>query len=101
MCLARVKPSVPVCKAFLLYVPSYKRWDRGLNRESYFQCAHFQPLLTEESSDDEIESESPLDEIVNVPDFDHSNAESSGVFPPSSLALREQQANSSARSDTR
>ncbi|KAL1517075.1 hypothetical protein ABEB36_000886 [Hypothenemus hampei] len=58
------------------------------------------PLLTEESSDDEIESESPLDEIANVPDFDNSNAESSGVFPPSSLVLREQQANSSARSDT-
>ncbi|KAH1002588.1 hypothetical protein HUJ04_008665 [Dendroctonus ponderosae] len=58
------------------------------------------PLLTEESSDDEIETESPLDEIANVPDFDNSNAESSGVFPPSSLALREQQANSSARSDT-
>ncbi|XP_076272167.1 microtubule binding protein furry isoform X2 [Rhynchophorus ferrugineus] len=57
-------------------------------------------LLTEESSDDDIESESPLDEIANAPDFDNSNAESSTVFPPSSLALREQQVNSSARSDT-
>lgn len=61
----------------------------------------FQPLLTEESSDDEVESESPLDEMVNAPEFDNSNAESSGIFPPSSLNLREQQAISSARSDTR
>ncbi|XP_066250595.1 protein furry isoform X1 [Euwallacea similis] len=58
------------------------------------------PLLTEESSDDEVESESPLDEIANAPEFDNSNAESSGMFPPSSLILREQQAISSARSDT-
>ncbi|XP_030765953.1 protein furry isoform X3 [Sitophilus oryzae] len=57
-------------------------------------------LLTEESSDDDIESESPLDEIANAPDFDNSNAESSTVFPPSSLALREQQASPTARSDT-
>ncbi|XP_050300806.1 protein furry isoform X2 [Anthonomus grandis grandis] len=56
--------------------------------------------LTEESSDDDIESESPLDEIANAPDFDNSNAESSAIFPPSSLGLREQQAHSSARSDT-
>ncbi|CAG9770963.1 unnamed protein product [Ceutorhynchus assimilis] len=57
-------------------------------------------LVAEESSDDEIESESPLDEIAIAPDFDNSNAESSAIFPPSSLGLREPQANSSARSDT-
>ncbi|XP_060535962.1 protein furry [Cylas formicarius] len=57
-------------------------------------------LLTEESSDDEVGSESPLDEIANVPDFDNSTVESSAMFPPSSLAFREQQATSSARSDT-
>ncbi|KAJ8969161.1 hypothetical protein NQ314_001902 [Rhamnusium bicolor] len=59
-------------------------------------------LLTEESSDDEIGSESPLDEIAVAPEFDNSTIESSAIFPPSSLALRENnsQVNSSARSDT-
>ncbi|CAH2001764.1 unnamed protein product [Acanthoscelides obtectus] len=60
-------------------------------------------LLTEESSDDEIGSESPLDEIAIAPEFDNSTIESSAMFPPSSLALREatsSQIHSSARSDT-
>ncbi|XP_072390599.1 protein furry isoform X1 [Diabrotica undecimpunctata] len=59
-------------------------------------------LLTEESSDDEVGSESPLDEIAIAPEFDNSIMESSAMFPPSSLALRENnsQVQSSARSDT-
>nr|XP_023011562.1 protein furry [Leptinotarsa decemlineata] len=59
-------------------------------------------ILTEESSDDEIGSESPLDEIAIAPEFDNSMIDSSSMFPPSSLALRENnsQVQSSARSDT-
>lgn len=62
-----------------------------------------QRLLTEESSDDELGSESPLDEIVVAPEFDNSIVDSSAMFPPSSLALREatSEVHSSARSDTR
>lgn len=63
----------------------------------------FQRLLTEESSDDELGSESPLDEIAVAPEFDSSMVDTSAVFPPSSLALREatSQIHSSNRSDTR
>ncbi|KAJ8924572.1 hypothetical protein NQ315_000721 [Exocentrus adspersus] len=59
-------------------------------------------ILAEESSDDEVGSESPLDEIAIAPEFDNSTIESSAIFPPSSLALRENnsQVNTSARSDT-
>ncbi|KAL3276200.1 hypothetical protein HHI36_020918 [Cryptolaemus montrouzieri] len=59
-------------------------------------------LLTEESSDEEVESESPLDEIAAVPDFENSAGEASAVFPPSSLVLRDRtsQLISSGRSDT-
>ncbi|CAH1110307.1 unnamed protein product [Psylliodes chrysocephalus] len=59
-------------------------------------------LLTEESSDDEVGSESPLDEIAIAPEFDNSMIDNSTMFPPSSLALRENnsQVQSSARSDT-
>ncbi|XP_057665202.1 protein furry isoform X1 [Diorhabda carinulata] len=58
-------------------------------------------LLTEESSDEEVGSESPLDEIAIAPEFDNS-IENGAIFPPSSLALRENnsQVQSSARSDT-
>ncbi|RZC34682.1 Helicase C and/or DEAD domain containing protein [Asbolus verrucosus] len=59
-------------------------------------------LMTEESSDDEIGSESPLDEIAIAPEFDNSTGESGVSFPPTSLVLREHpsQILSSARSDT-
>ncbi|CAH1170054.1 unnamed protein product [Phaedon cochleariae] len=59
-------------------------------------------MLAEESSDDEVGSESPLDEIAIAPEFDNSMIDSSSMFPPSSLALRENtsQVQSSARSDT-
>lgn len=59
--------------------------------------------MTEESSDDEIGSESPLDEIVIAPEFDNSTGDGGASFPPSSLVLREHpsQIISSARSDTR
>ncbi|KAG5899999.1 hypothetical protein JTB14_009086 [Gonioctena quinquepunctata] len=59
-------------------------------------------ILAEESSDDEIGSESPLDEIAIAPEFDNSIIDNSSMFPPSSLALRENnsQVQSSARSDT-
>lgn len=57
----------------------------------------------EESSDDEIGSESPLDEIAVAPEFENSSAGASAVFPPSSLSLGEHRSrrDSSTRSDTR
>ncbi|XP_071055767.1 protein furry isoform X2 [Onthophagus taurus] len=65
------------------------------------------PVLTvrkrtgnEESSDDEIGSESPLDEIAVAPEFETSSAGVSAVFPPSSLSLTRTRHDSSARSDT-
>lgn len=59
--------------------------------------------MTEESSDDEIGSESPLDEIPIAPEFDNSAGEVGVGFPPTSLVLRDHptQMMSSARSDTR
>ncbi|CAH0545977.1 unnamed protein product [Brassicogethes aeneus] len=59
-------------------------------------------LMTEESSDDELGSESPLDEMAAAPEFDNSTVDNSAIFPPNSLNLREHssQLNSSARSDT-
>ncbi|KAK9752212.1 Cell morphogenesis central region [Popillia japonica] len=54
----------------------------------------------EESSDDEIGSESPLDEIPVAPEFDNSSAGAASVFPPSSLSLTRARHDSSARSDT-
>ncbi|KAK9877860.1 hypothetical protein WA026_020090 [Henosepilachna vigintioctopunctata] len=59
-------------------------------------------LLTEESSDDEVESESPLDEITAGPDFENSPRYAGTVFPSPSLVLtdRTSQMISSGRSDT-
>ncbi|XP_063231705.1 protein furry [Bacillus rossius redtenbacheri] len=55
----------------------------------------------EESSDDEVESESPLDEMVVAPEFGVSSAAGSGVYPPSTLVLRERgRRDSGTRSDT-
>ncbi|XP_045464267.1 protein furry isoform X2 [Harmonia axyridis] len=61
-------------------------------------------MVDGESSDEEIESESPLDEIVAGPEFENNAAEGAcAVFPPSSLNLRDpaSQIISSGRSDTR
>lgn len=62
-----------------------------------------QRIANEESSDDEIGSESPLDEIAVAPEFESSSAGGSAVYPPSSLNLGEHRTrhDSSARSDTR
>ncbi|XP_018335374.1 protein furry-like isoform X2 [Agrilus planipennis] len=59
-------------------------------------------VTTEESSDDEIGSESPLDEIAVAPEFENSSAGGSAVFLPSSLSLGEHRTrrDSSTRSDT-
>ncbi|XP_017780111.1 PREDICTED: protein furry isoform X2 [Nicrophorus vespilloides] len=57
-------------------------------------------VVAEESSDDEIGSESPLDEIVVVPEFESSSNAGSTKFPPSSLNLTRTRQDSSARSDT-
>lgn len=56
----------------------------------------------EESSDDEIGSESPLDEVAGAPDFGTKSVAGSVSFPPSSLSLREHRTrhDSSTRSDT-
>ncbi|XP_068083711.1 protein furry [Anabrus simplex] len=58
--------------------------------------------VTEESSDDEVGSESPLDEVAVAPEFGSSSAGGSGVYPPSSLSLREHRKrhDSGTRSDT-
>lgn len=57
--------------------------------------------MTEESSDDEIGSESPLDEIPIAPEFDN-NAGDVNFPPPTSLVIRDHTTTqmSSARSDT-
>lgn len=57
-------------------------------------------IVAEESSDDEIGSESPLDEIVAASEFDTSSHTESAIFPPMSLNLPRSRQNSSARSDT-
>lgn len=61
----------------------------------------------EESSDDEVGSESPLDEVGMQQDYSAgsgaagSAAGASGVFPPSSLRIRERtRHDSGTRSDT-
>ena len=58
--------------------------------------------VAEESSDDEIGSESPLDEVAVAPEFGGSSVAGSGVYPPSSLSLREHRTrhDSGTRSDT-
>lgn len=48
--------------------------------------------MPEESSDDEMESESPLDEVSAAPDFGREGGSNSGGFPPTSLSLREHRA---------
>ncbi|XP_039287310.1 protein furry [Nilaparvata lugens] len=53
----------------------------------------------EESSDDEVGSESPLDEITAAPEFGGGSNNGNGNFPPSSLDLRERRG-STTRSDT-
>lgn len=53
----------------------------------------------EESSDDEVGSESPLDEMTAAPEFGPGSTNSNGNFPPSSLDLRERRG-STTRSDT-
>jgi hypothetical protein len=63
----------------------------------------FQPRgVAEESSDDEIGSESPLDEVAVAPEFGGNSVAGSGVYPPSSLSLREHRTrhDSGTRSDT-
>nr|CAD7437486.1 unnamed protein product [Timema bartmani] len=59
--------------------------------------------VAEESSDDEVGSESPLDEIAAAPEFGGGSAGGSGVYPPSSLSLSEHnrvRRDSGTRSDT-
>lgn len=81
--------------------PSIKQHDESVSEQT--------PILTvrkrvaaEESSDDEVGSESPLDEIAVAPEFESSSAGISAVFPPSSLSLGEHRPrrDSSTRSDT-
>lgn len=48
--------------------------------------------MPEESSDDEMESESPLDEVSAAPEFGREGGSTSAGFPPSSLSLREHRA---------
>ncbi|XP_047109734.1 protein furry [Schistocerca piceifrons] len=58
--------------------------------------------VAEESSDDEVGSESPLDEVAVAPEFGNTAASGSGAFPPGSLILRERRErhDSGTRSDT-
>ncbi|XP_969290.2 protein furry [Tribolium castaneum] len=81
--------------------PSLKQLEDSLSEKTPMLTVR-KRLMTEESSDDEIGSESPLDEIVIATEFDNSTGEGGVSFPPSSLVLREHpsQTMSSARSDT-
>lgn len=58
-------------------------------------------VAPEESSDDEVGSESPLDEIVSAPEFasGSGSVQGNGVFPPSSLSLRERRDSATRYSD--
>uniref|UniRef100_A0A1S4MZI1 Uncharacterized protein n=1 Tax=Pediculus humanus subsp. corporis TaxID=121224 RepID=A0A1S4MZI1_PEDHC len=55
--------------------------------------------IVEESSDDEVGSESPLDEVPVASDFVITSVTSNIIYPPSSLALRDRRS-SETRSDT-
>lgn len=58
--------------------------------------------MTEESSDDEVGSESPLDEVPGGTGTGQEAANIPGMFPPSSLSLIQSRTrhDSSTRSDT-
>jgi hypothetical protein len=102
------KLSVSLHKILLLKQVSAP--EEGTYYREYLECTDynkkgylFQPRgVTEESSDDEVGSESPLDEVAVAPEFGGSSAGGNGVYPPSSLSLREHRIrhDSGTRSDT-
>uniref|UniRef100_A0A1B6DZ54 Protein furry n=1 Tax=Clastoptera arizonana TaxID=38151 RepID=A0A1B6DZ54_9HEMI len=82
--------------------PSLRNPEESLSEKTPILSTRKIGVAPEESSDDEIGSESPLDEIVSAPEFGNGSVGStagSGVFPPSSLSLRERR-DSVTRSDT-
>ncbi|KAF5278113.1 hypothetical protein FQR65_LT03629 [Abscondita terminalis] len=81
--------------------PSMKLLDESISEKTPILTVR-KRVATEESSDDEVGSESPLDEIAVAPEFESSSTGVSAVFPPSSLSLGEHRPrrDSSTRSDT-
>ncbi|KAF2884642.1 hypothetical protein ILUMI_21529 [Ignelater luminosus] len=81
--------------------PSMKQHEESISEKTPILTVR-KRVATEESSDDEVGSESPLDEIAVAPEFENSSAGASAVFPPSSLSLGEHRPrrDSSTRSDT-
>ncbi|PSN33970.1 Protein furry [Blattella germanica] len=83
--------------------PSLRQLEESLSEKTpVLDKRKQQRGVAEESSDDEVGSESPLDEVAVAPEFGGSSAGGSGVYPPSSLNLREHRTrhDSGTRSDT-
>ncbi|XP_069669911.1 protein furry isoform X4 [Periplaneta americana] len=82
--------------------PSLRQMEESLSEKTPVLGKRKQRGVAEESSDDEVGSESPLDEVAVAPEFGGSSAGGSGVYPPSSLSLLEHRTrhDSGTRSDT-
>ncbi|PNF32075.1 hypothetical protein B7P43_G05726 [Cryptotermes secundus] len=82
--------------------PSLRQLEESLSEKTPVLGKRKPRGVAEESSDDEVGSESPLDEVAVAPEFGGSSAAGSGVYPPSSLSLHEHRTrhDSGTRSDT-
>lgn len=83
-------------------LPGLRQLEESLSEKTPVLNKRKQRGAQEESSDDDVGSESPLDEIAAAPEFDTSSAPDSAVFPPNSLSLeiRRVRHDSCTRSDT-
>ncbi|KAG8288319.1 hypothetical protein J6590_108208 [Homalodisca vitripennis] len=81
--------------------PSQRNLEESLSEKTPVLSSRKIGAGPEESSDDEVGSESPLDEMAAAPEFGGggNSAAESGVYPPLSLNLRERR-DSGTRSDT-
>ncbi|XP_046735470.1 protein furry [Diprion similis] len=83
--------------------PSLRQLEESLSEKTPSSSKHTTRRgVTEESSDDEVGSESPLDEVPGGPGTGQEAASIPGMFPPSSLSLIQSRTrhDSSTRSDT-
>lgn len=80
--------------------PSLRQLEESLSEKTPVLSKRNRRNVLEESSDDEVGSESPLDEVAMAPELSSSSAGGSVVlFPPSSLSLQHRR-RSDNRSDT-
>ncbi|XP_021940399.1 protein furry [Zootermopsis nevadensis] len=82
--------------------PSLRQLEESLSEKTPVLGKRKPRGVAEESSDDEVGSESPLDEVAVAPEFGGNSAGGTGVYPPSSLSLHEHRIrrDSGTRSDT-